>query len=67
MYRQLSARAAALGAEASREASGSTNLTINVHFHVINKGAGLGVTPRSFRSCAGTASWLPLARRATTT
>ena len=65
MYRQLSARAAALGAEASREASGTTNLTINVHFHVINKGAALGVIPRRFGSCATTACCLPLVRRAT--
>jgi len=60
VYRQLSARAAALGAEASREAGGNTNLTINVHFHVINKGAALDVTPWGLRSCAVTASWLPL-------
>ena len=44
MYRKLSARAAALGAEASREASGNSTITVNVHFHVINKGAALGVT-----------------------
>ena len=39
MYRNLTARAAALGAAASRQASGDSTIHISVHFHVINKGA----------------------------